>query len=162
FAAVAIRGANIAIQIKAPVVSREVPSRAMDREGVPEGEIARLELEIDEVRRVEPRRLEARLGHRAIHHPAGDGELDLAHAMRARIKLPSAGFGIMSIDGDASLEIGVGKVAIGLAWAAEADILVEGELGRGGARRLPMHLIDDLLDVAPEQRLEESEDARIG
>jgi hypothetical protein len=36
------------------------------------------------------------------------------------------------------------------------------ELDARGARRLPVHLVDDLLEIVPEQRCEDPEDAAVG
>ena len=66
----------------------------------------------------------------------------------------------MRIDREAGLDVGGGEVAIAFGRLAEARILVPGEIA-GRARRLPVDLVDDLLDVAPDQRLEQSREARI-
>ena len=64
------------------------------------------------------------------------------------------------IDGDAGLHVGGGGLAIGGARAAEADVLVPAELG-GGARRLPVHLVDDLLQGGADQRRHDLQHAAI-
>ena len=45
--------------------------------------------------------------------------------------------------------------------AAKVDVLMEAELRHGGARGLPVELIDDLSDVVSEQRLDDFEHPRV-
>ena len=80
--------------------------------------------------------------------------------MAARVDQHGAAFLGVRIDGDAGLHVGVGRIAVGRARAAEADVLMEAEVG-GGARRLPVHLVDDLLEIDADQRPDDCQHARI-
>src|SRR6185312_11537853 len=154
FAAVAIGGLDIAVEIEAAVGLRRVGAGAVDGVDVPERDITGLEIEIDELRRIESGRGEARIGHCLIEHRALAGELLLTELVGAGI-YPHAAIGrAVPIDGEAGLHIGGGEVAERRARPAEAHILVEGELGAGSAGRLPVELVDDLLDVAADERLQ--------
>src|SRR6185312_7334988 len=130
FAAVAIGGADIAVEVETPLMAGGVAPRPMDREGAPEGEIAGLQFKVDDPGGVEAGVAEALRRHRAVHHPAGDRQLEFAQAVGARIDAYGAAPGAVAVDRDAGLDVGVGKVPVRLARPAEADVLMEGELGR--------------------------------
>ena len=80
--------------------------------------------------------------------------------MTARHERHAAGFGIVRIDRKAGLDIRGVEVAIAIGRLAKARILMPGEIAHR-ARRLPVDLVDDLLDVAADQRLQQSREARI-
>ena len=66
----------------------------------------------------------------------------------------------MRIDREPGLDVGGAEVAVAVGGHSEARILVPGEVAYG-PRRLPVDLVDDLLDVAPDQRLEQGGEAGI-
>src|SRR3546814_1542059 len=76
----------------------------------------------------------------------------LAQAMAAGIEGHRPILGAMRIDGDTGLNVGSRRIAVGVARAAEADVLMVSELRPCRARRLPMVLVADLLEVATEER----------
>src|SRR4051812_8536881 len=75
---VAIRGADVTIEIEATIAPRGVPAGAVDRADMQEGDVAGRELDIDEPRGVEPRLAQPRLAHRRVHDGTLDRELELA------------------------------------------------------------------------------------
>jgi hypothetical protein len=72
----------------------------------------------------------------------------------------AAAGGIVRIDREAGLDVGGAEVAIGRFGQAEARILMPGEVPPA-AGRLPVELVDDLLQVAPEQRLQHARQAAV-
>ena len=72
----------------------------------------------------------------------------------ARDEAHSARLGRVRVDRKAGLYVRAGEIAIGGRRPAEAAVLVPGEVAER-SRRLPVHLVDDLLEVATDQRLEQ-------
>src|SRR3546814_12029117 len=72
--------------------------------------------------------------------------------MAFRDKAHAARCGRVGIDGKAGLDIADAKIAIGGGGPAETAILVPGEIGLA-ALRFPMHLVNDLLQIAADPRL---------
>ena len=66
----------------------------------------------------------------------------------------------MRIDREAGLDVCCRQVSIGEGRSSGSAVLVPGEIAEG-AGSLPVNLVDDLLDVAANQRLEQLGKARI-
>src|SRR5579863_5819080 len=83
FAAIAILGANIAVQIKAPLARGTIGAGAVNRVKVPERKITGFEHEVDEARGIETATLEPFVRHLLIEYRPCAGDFDLTHAVRA-------------------------------------------------------------------------------
>ena len=133
----------------------------MDQIRVPQRDVARLEHQVDLARPGRSRRLPARrpaAPGRALRWSCRDRP---ALRMAARNEAHPAGVRIVRIDREPGLDVGAAEVAIRLGRAAEARILVPREIA-AAVRQLPVELVDDLLEVAADQRLQDRGKARVG
>src|SRR5260221_8362057 len=83
-----------------------------------------------------------------------------AAQMAARNEAHAPGLGPMGIDGKAGLDIRGGEVPVSGRRTPRAAVLVPGEVAER-AGRLPVDLVDDLLEVAADQRLEQLGEAGV-
>ena len=157
---IAVGGPDITVDVEAAIMVRAIGPGAVDQIGIPQGEIARLEREMDRVRSGETDPLQRRVLHLPAEHVIVGVEIEVAEPVAAGNEGHAAGLRPVRIDREPGLDIGGGEVAIAFGRPAEARILVPGEVTRG-ARRLPVDLVDDLLDVPPDQRLQQGREARI-
>ncbi len=162
FAPVAVGRGDIAVEVDAAVDAAHVRARAVHHVEVPERHVARLQRQRHGLFRGDADAPQVVRRHVPLHHPAVAVERYLAPAMAARAEHHRAVVGPVRVDRDRGLDIGGRRVAVGGARPAEPDVLVEAEAVLGRARRLPVHLVDDLLHVAADQRPDDLEDPGVG
>src|SRR5687767_2001707 len=80
--------------------------------------------------------------------------------MAAADETHSAGLRVMRVDRKPGLHVGGRKVAVRRSRPPRARILVPREVTQR-PRRFPMDLVDDLLEVGPEQRLQQPGNSEI-
>jgi hypothetical protein len=161
FAAIAVLGDHVAIEIEAAIDRRVIRARAVDRMQVPERDVAGLQGQVDDVGRIEAQRAQVPVVQRPIHHPAAHRR-QLAQPVAARHDRHGAALLVVAIDGDAGLDVGGRRLPVGFARPAKADVLVVAPLDRARTRRLPVHLVDDLLEILAQERRHDRQHAGIG
>src|SRR5205085_3163645 len=144
FAAVAIIGANIAVDIETAAVEGTVHTGGVDQIGIPQGEVPRLENQVDHVLRRQASLRQSGIVHRGAKHLGLGVQWQGAAPVAPGNEAHAAGLRVVRIDCETGLDIGAAEVAIGRFWQAETRILMPGEISPA-ARLLPMELIDDLL-----------------
>ena len=149
-AAVAIARAHVAVDVQAPSVPRPVGPRAMHQIGAPQGQVAGLEHEVDGIVRRQAGVGQHLVVHRRAEYDGRAVEAEVAARVAARDDPHRPGFRRVRVDRDPGLDVGPAEVAIGLGRTAEAAVLVPGEVAHR-PRRLPVDLVDDLLEVGPDQ-----------
>ncbi|KAI1692905.1 diguanylate cyclase, GGDEF domain-containing protein [Ditylenchus destructor] len=160
FAAVAIGCGDIAVDVEATLMVRAVPARAVNQIGVPQRDVTRIEDEIDDLRGIDSRDDQGIVAHLGAEHLGGGVEIERAGGVAARDEAHRAAFRRVRIDREPRLDIGRAEVAIDAVRLAEARILMPGEVAER-AWRLPVQLVDDLLEIGADQRREDGVVARI-
>ena len=158
-ATVAIIPLHIAIDVKtAKIVGGRVDPTAMNRVGTPERDVAWFHHDIDRFVRIEPGLADGVRPFLTMATSLHGGEQTFFVA--AGHDFHGAVPGPLPVDGEPGLDVASRQIPKTMARLSRATILMQPP-GLAGARRFPVHLIDDLFEVIPDERLENRQHSRI-